>query len=56
MTGRPVHPAALVAVGVLLGWAIAQPFPTPHTTTTTTTANDVCQFVSRRPALVINRR
>jgi hypothetical protein len=51
MTSRPVHPAALMAVGVVLGWAIAQPFPA-HTTTT----NDVRQFLSGRPALVINRR
>ena len=26
---RPVHPAALMAVGVVIGWAIAQPFPAP---------------------------
>jgi len=26
---RPVHPAALLAAGVFLGWALAQPFPTP---------------------------
>ena len=29
MTSRHVHPAALMAVGVVLGWAIAQPFPVP---------------------------
>lgn len=28
MTSRPAHPVALLAVGALLGWAIAQPFPT----------------------------
>jgi hypothetical protein len=26
---RPVSPWALLCVGALLGWAIAQPFPTP---------------------------
>ena len=33
---RPVHPAALMAVGVFLGWAIAQPMyqPSSHTFTT----------------------
>lgn len=29
MPSRPVHPAALMAVGAVLGWAIAQPFPAP---------------------------
>ena len=29
---RPVHPAALLAVGVFLGWALAQPFPVPEPT------------------------
>ena len=38
MSSRPVHPAALVAVGVLLGWAIAQPFPTPANTSSTADA------------------
>jgi len=29
MTSRPVNPAVLLAAGVFLGWAIAQPFPLP---------------------------
>jgi hypothetical protein len=37
---RPVHPAALLAVGVFLGWALAQPFlvpePEPHGSSTRT--------------------